>query len=44
MRKLSKLAVLVCASLSSSAMAKYLERTMTGEDGISIANSKVEIE
>jgi hypothetical protein len=44
MRKLSKFAVLVRASLSSLAMAKSLERMMTGEDGISIANSKVEIE
>jgi hypothetical protein len=44
MRKLSKLAVLVCAGLSSSVMAKSLEGIVTREDGKAIANAKVEIE
>jgi iron complex outermembrane receptor protein len=43
MRTLSKLAMLVCASLSSTAIAKSLEGVVTGANGKPIANAQVKI-
>jgi hypothetical protein len=43
MRKLTKLAVLVCTGLSSAAMAKSLEGIVTREDCKPIANVTVQI-
>jgi hypothetical protein len=43
MRKLTKLAVLVCNGLSSAAIAKSLEGIITREDGKPIANTTVQI-
>ncbi|MFT7098111.1 MAG: hypothetical protein ACJARM_002898 [Glaciecola sp.] len=43
MRKLAKLAVLVCTGLSSAAIAKSLEGIVTREDGKPISNATVQI-
>jgi iron complex outermembrane receptor protein len=43
MKTLSKLAMLVCASLSSTAIAKSLEGVVTGANGKPIANAQVKI-
>lgn len=43
MKTLSKLALVVCASLSSTAIAQFLQGKVTGVDGNPIANAKVNI-
>ena len=43
MIRLSKLAAVVCASISGAAMAQSLEGVVIGADGTPIANAKVEI-
>jgi hypothetical protein len=43
MRKLAKVAVLLCIEFSSAAIAKSLEGIVTREDGKPIANATVQI-